>query len=318
MSRIHEALKRAERDRAATQQVDGPSKESIGQQASSQAVQVSTEPEPSPTSAPVVLSDSKVLTDSSKSKFEEWRAKCVRANWNPDPNFLLFSSANPFPAGAEKFRTLRSRLYRVRESQPLRRLLVSSAIPAEGKTFVSANLAQVLVRQGESRVLLIDADLRSPRLHKIMGAPSTPGLADYLQGDYEEWEVIQRGKEEGFFFLPAGKHVTHPAELIASKKFKTFLAHVSDLFDWVVIDSPPALPVSDASVLATMCDGILFVVRAASTPAEVSARGCRELQDGHIIGVVLNGLEKEGTSDPYYGYGTAAYGSNVSGGQGKS
>jgi capsular exopolysaccharide synthesis family protein len=309
MSRIHEALKRAERDRAATQK-DGSSKESIGQQLSSQTVQVSMEPEPLPT--PVGPVDTKVVTDPGKLKFEEWRAKCVRASWNPDPNFLLFSNANPFPAGAEKFRTLRSRLYRVRESQPLRRLLVSSAIPAEGKTFVSANLAQVLVRQGECRVLLIDADLRSPRLHKIMGAPSTPGLADYLQGDYEDWEVIQRGKEDGFFFLPAGTHVTHPAELIAGKKFKTFLADVSNLFDWVIVDSPPALPVSDASVLATMCDGVLFVVRAASTPAEVSARGCRELQDGHIIGVVLNGLEKEGTSDPYYGYGSTAYGSIVS------
>jgi len=308
MSRIHEALKRAERDRAATQK-DGPSKESIGQQTSSQAVQVSTEPE---LPASIGQSETKVVTDPVKLKFEDWRAKCVRATWRPDPNFLLFSSANPFPAGAEKFRTLRSRLYRVRESQPLRRLLISSAIPAEGKTFVSANLAQVLVRQGECRVLLIDADLRSPRLHTIMGAPSTPGLADYLQGDYEDWEVIQRGKEDGFFFLPAGKHVTHPAELIASKKFKTFLADVSDRFDWIIIDSPPALPVSDASVLATMCDGVLFVVRAASTPAEVSARGCKELQDGHIIGVVLNGLEKEGTSDPYYGYGSTAYGSIVS------
>ena len=315
MSRIHEALKRAERDRAATQQMDAPSKDSIGQQVSTQTVQVSREPE---LPASVGPSDAKVVMDSAKLKFEDWRAKCLRATWNPDPNFLLFSSENPFPAGAEKFRTLRSRLYRVRESQPLRRLLVSSAIPAEGKTFVSANLAQVLVRQGESRVLLIDADMRSPRLHKIMGAPSTPGLADYLQGEYKEWEVIQRGKEEGFFFLPAGKHVTHPAELIASKKFRTFLANVSDLFDWVVIDSPPALPVSDASVLATMCDGVLFVVRAASTPAEVSARGCRELQDGHIIGVVLNGLEKEGTSDPYYGYGSTAYGSIVSNGPEKS
>jgi capsular exopolysaccharide synthesis family protein len=315
MSRIHEALKRAERDRAANQP-DGPSTESFGQQKNGQAVQVS--PEPQPVQASVVIAEPKVVPDSAKAKFEEWRAKCVKATWNPDPNFLLFSSENPFPAGAEKFRTLRSRLYRVRESQPLRRLLVSSAIPAEGKTFVSANLAQVLVRQGESRVLLIDADLRSPRLHKIMGAPSTPGLADYLQGDYTEWEVIHRGKEDGFYFLPAGKHVTHPAELIASKKFKTFLADVSELFDWIVIDSPPALPVSDASVLATMVDGILFVVRAASTPAEVSARGCRELQDGHIIGVVLNGLEKEGTSDPYYGYGDTAYGSIAPNSSGKS
>jgi capsular exopolysaccharide synthesis family protein len=274
-----------------------------------------TEPEPLPETPN--LSDATLAAESAKQKFEDWQAKCVRATWHPDPDFLLFSSANPFAVGAEKFRTLRSRLYRVRENQPLRKLLVSSAIPAEGKTFVSANLAQVLVRQGECRVLLIDADMRSPRLHKIMGATSTPGLADYLQGERSEFEVIQRGKEEGFFFLPAGKHVTHPAELIASKKFKSLLSTVSELFDWVIIDSPPALPVSDASVLATMCDGVLFVVRAGSTPSEVCARGCRELQDGHIIGVVLNGLEKEGTSDPYYGYGSTNYGLDATSGNGK-
>jgi hypothetical protein len=91
--------------------MDAPSKDSIGQQVSTQTVQVSREPE---LPASVGPSDGKVVMDSAKLKFEDWRAKCLRATWNPDPNFLLFSSENPFPAGAEKFRTLRSRLYRVR------------------------------------------------------------------------------------------------------------------------------------------------------------------------------------------------------------
>jgi capsular exopolysaccharide synthesis family protein len=314
MSRIHEALKRAEQDRQATHR-DGTEKESSGQPPSGRMV-LSDEPEASPVSAGVV--EANLVTGSGSLRFEELRANCVAATWNPDPKRLLFTNSNPFASGAEQFRTLRSRLYRLRESQPLRRVLITSSIPAEGKSFVAANLAQVLVQQSGCRVLLIDADLRAPNLHKTLGAPLTPGLADYLQGGCSESEVMQRGTQEGLFFIPAGKHVTHPAELIASNKFKGLLDNVSDLFDWVILDSPPTVPVSDASVLAHMCDGVLFVVRGGSTPAEVCSKGCRELQNAPLIGVVLNAVKESGASDPYYGYGTTGYGLNVSAPTGKA
>jgi len=314
MSRIHEALKRAEQDRAATQR-DGAGNESAGPHTSERMV-LSKEPEPLAVSAGVV--DANVAIDSRRLQFEELRANCVAATWNPDPKLLLFSNSNPIASGAEQFRTLRSRLYRLRESQPLHKVLITSSVPAEGKSFVAANLAQVLVRQSGCRVLLIDADLRAPSLHKTLGAPLTPGLADYLQGERRESEVIQRGTEDGLFFISAGKHVTHPAELIASNKFKRLLDNVSDLFDWVILDSPPTVPVSDASVLAHMCDGVLFVVRGGSTPAEVCSKGCRELQNAPLIGVVLNAVKESGSSDPYYGYGTTGYGLNISTSHGKA
>jgi protein-tyrosine kinase len=314
MSRIHEALKRAEQDRQGIQR-DGTGNESSGQQLSDRMV-LSKEPEPSPVSAGVVYAN--VATDSGRLQFEDLQANCVAATWNPDPKLLLFSNSNAIASGAEQFRTLRSRLYRLRESQPLRKVLITSSIPAEGKSFVAANLAQVLVRQSGCRVLLIDADLRAPTLHKTLGAPLTPGLADYLQGGCSESEVIQRGTTDGLFFIPAGKHVTHPAELIASNKFKRLLDNVSDLFDWVILDSPPTVPVSDASVLAHMCDGVLFVVRGGSTPAEVCSKGCRELQNAHLIGVVLNAVKHSDSSDPYYGYGTTGYGLNKSTSHGKA
>jgi protein-tyrosine kinase len=252
------------------------------------------------------------LDSSSPTGFEDLQANCVAATWNPDPKLLLFSNSNAIASGAEQFRTLRSRLYRLRESQTLRKVLITSSIPAEGKSFVAANLAQALVRQSGCRVLLIDADLRAPSLHKTLGAPLTPGLADYLQGGCSESEVIQRGTEDGLFFISAGKHVTHPAELIAGKKFKRLLDDVADLFDWVILDSPPTVPVSDASVLAHMCDGVLFVVRGGSTPAEVCSKGCRELQNANLIGVILNAVKQSDSSDPYYGYGTTGYGLNIS------
>ncbi len=311
MSRIHEALKKAEQDRQ-TIQHDGAPKES-SEQRLSDPMAVSKEP----LTVSTGVMDVHATANSGKLNFEELRANCVSAKWHPDPKLMLFSNDNPFATGAEQFRTLRSRLYRLRESQHLRRVLITSAIPAEGKSFVAANLAQVLVRQSGCRVLLIDADLRSPNLHKTLGAPLTPGLADYLQGERSALEVIQRGSEDGLLFIPAGKHVTHPAELIAGNAFKKLLDTVSEAFDWVILDSPPTVPVSDASVLAQMCDGVLFVVRGGSTPAEVCSKGCRELQNSPLIGVVLNAVKQGSASDPYYGYGNAGYGLNLSGPNGK-
>jgi len=312
MSRIHEALKKAEQDRQ-TIQHDGIAKESSEQRLSDRMV---VSKEPLTVSASVV--DVHSMDNTGKLRFEELRASCVPATWHPDPKLMLFSDNNPFASGAEQFRTLRSRLYRLRESQSLKRVLITSAIPAEGKSFVAANLAQVLIRQSGCRVLLIDADLRSPSLHKSLGAPLTPGLADYLQGERSAIEVMQRGTEDGLLFIPAGKHVTHPAELIAGNAFKKLLDSVSDSFDWVILDSPPTVPVSDASVLAQMCDGVLFVVRGGSTPAEVCSKGCRELQNSPLIGVVLNAVKHSHASDSYYGYGNASYGLNISGSNGKS
>ena len=203
----------------------------------------------------------------------------------PDANLVVFENSNAFFPGAEQFRTLRSRLMRMRETQPLQTILISSAIPAEGKTMVSTNLAYALVRQRGSRVLLVDADLRSPRVHTLLGAPSAPGLADYLQNTAAtELEVMQRGREEGLCFIPAGNHVLHPSELISSDRMKHFLERVKPAFEWIIIDSPPALPVADASVLGGLVDGVLFVVRANATPSEASLKACKELRDAHILG----------------------------------
>jgi receptor protein-tyrosine kinase len=239
-------------------------------------------------------------TGAGRLQFETLWAKCARADWKPNPNAIVFENADPFFPGAEQFRTLRSRLYRMRESQPLQTILISSAIPAEGKTLVSTNLVYALVRQKGCRVLLIDADLRSPRVHIVLGAPANPGLADYLQKTATEFEITQRSREEGLCLIPAGTHVTHPSELISSDRMKDFLDRMRTAFDWIIIDSPPALPVADASVLGGMADGVLFVVRANSTPSEASQKACKELRDAHIIGVVLNTAEETSEYNSYY------------------
>ena len=241
-------------------------------------------------------------------KYDELWANSSRTAWNPDPNLIVFENADPFFPGAEQFRTLRSRLYRMRESQPLQTILISSAIPAEGKTLVSTNLAYSFVRQRGCRVLLIDADLRAPRVHTLLGAPAAPGLADYLQGTATEFQVMQRNSEEGLCVIAAGNHVTHPSELISSDRMKQFLELVRPAFDWIIIDSPPALQLPTPSVLGDrLADGVLFVVRANSTPSEASQKACKELRDAQIIGVVLNTAEESAGYNSYYSgnaYGT--------------
>jgi protein-tyrosine kinase len=308
MSRIHEALKKAEQDRSASL-VDGKLEEPSALIDSRQTVQIATKAEV--VLAPTVTPDSKTQADSEILQLEELRAKCVKTTWNLDPNFLVFSSSKGFPSGAEQFRTLRSRLYRVRETKALKTLLISSSTPAEGKTFVSANLAQALVRQHGCRVLLIDADMRAPRLHQVLGVPPGPGLAEYLQGGRSELEVIQKSQEDEFYFIQAGLHITHPAELISNGGLKQLLARVSGLFDWIILDSPPVLPVSDAVVLATMCDAVLFVVRAGTTPAAVSQKACQQLQDANIVGVVLNSADDSVGSGSYYQYSTYGLGQST-------
>ncbi len=300
MSRIHEALKKAEQERTTTQldpKIEAPVENRAARPAATSPMG------PSAGLRHAAESPSKTAVRPATAA-DELLAACPKLAWKPEPNLLVFSNPDPFTPGTEQFRTLRTRLYRIRENQPLQTLLITSAIPAEGKTLVAANLAYAMIRQRGCRVLLIDADMRAPRLHALLGTPANPGLADYLQGGASEFDVMQRGPQDGLFFIPAGTHVTHPSELISNNQFVQLLETVRPLFDWIIIDSPPALPVADASVLATRADGVLFVVRAGSTPSGSAVKACQELQGANIVGVVLNSVEDSPNYGAYYAYGS--------------
>jgi capsular exopolysaccharide synthesis family protein len=210
---------------------------------------------------------------------------------------LFFDSEVPFALGMEEFRTLRSRLNQFRAGSPLKKLLISSAVPAEGKSFVAANLAQALAKTHDCRVLLIDADLRSPHLHHYLGAPASPGLTDYLSGGIPEWTVIQRSPLPNLCFLPSGSATANAAEILARPRWSRLLEKTAIIFDWIIVDSPPVIPVSDATVLAEACDGVVIVVRAGSTPHPMVQRGQAEFRSTPLLGVVLN---RAATKD-YYG-----------------
>jgi protein-tyrosine kinase len=300
MSRIHEALKKAEQERAAAQPVDNPT--SLPGTATEVIPRA-----PEGSDAPSIFKHSTtvVAQPGNLRRFEDFCQQCAHPHWHPDPNVSIFSNPALSASAAEQFRTLRSRLYQLRGSQQLRTLLIASSIPAEGKTFVTNNLAQAIVRQPDRRCLIIDADLRCSRLHVPLGAPPSPGLTDYLLGEADEVSVIQHGQEGNLCFIPGGKEVANPSELLLNGRLKTLLDRVAPIFDWVILDSPPLLPVADASLLADHVDGVILVVRAASTPTVTAERACQELQGRNVVGVVLNAVEQSQGYGSYYhaGYG---------------
>jgi protein-tyrosine kinase len=306
MSRIHEALKKAEQERAAVQPGERPLPADSGGASPSPPVNA-----PANGGEKVVRTTAMAPLPANFLRFDDLRKHCAHPHWRLDPDVNVFFNPSLSEHGAEQFRTLRSRLYQLRGTQPLRTVLVTSSVPGEGKTFVANNLAQAIVRQPDRRALIIDADLRCSRLHKLLGAPSNPGLTDYLRGAADEMSVIQHGQDGNLCFIPGGTEVTNPSELLSNGKLKTLLDRVTPVFDWVILDSPPCLPVADASVLADLVDGILMIVRAASTPAETAERACQELRGRNLLGVVLNAVEKTHAYGSYYyaGYGYG-YGRN--------
>lgn len=301
MSRIHEALKKAEQERSAGPGVEMPAP--LEERVMIGAPARKTEPSTLTTEAllPGPEASSTVRSSVEYLRFDDLRARCAHPRWNPDPNLNVFLNPALSPHGAEQFRTLRSRLYQLRSNQPLRTVLITSSVPAEGKTFVTNNLAQAIIRQPDRRALIIDADLRCARLHIPLGAPAAPGLTDYLRGEADEMSIIQHGLEGNLCFIPGGNEVTNPSELLSNGQLKKLLDRLAPVFDWVLLDSPPCVPVADPSILADLCDGVLLVVKAGSTPSEVAQRACQEMSGKNVVGVVLNAAEESGL------YGSAYY-----------
>jgi protein-tyrosine kinase len=291
MSRIHEALKKAEQERGLSQPGSRVESTPAGVEVAEAA-----------SAAVPALSSVSAMSFNGDSIVSHSR----QTRWAPDMNCMLFFNSEEHASGMEEFRTLRSRLYQAREKQPLSKILVTSALPKEGKSFTSANLAQVLARQHGRRVLLIDGDLRNPQLHTLLGTEPGPGLFEYLRAEADEFSIIQHGPMENLFFIPAGQYSSNPAELLANGRLRNLLHRLESTFDWVVIDSAPAVPVSDAVRMANDCDGVLLVVRSNSTPSDAARRARREFAERNVIGVVLNGITPE--QSPYMQYYYAAYG----------
>jgi capsular exopolysaccharide synthesis family protein len=194
---------------------------------------------------------------------------------------------------AEAARTVRTSLLFMSPDKPFHTLLITSAGPSEGKTTVACYIATAMA-QANKRVLLIDCDLRRPRLHRVFGGGGQdlgPGLTTTLLEDGAGDPVVPT-VVPNLSVVPAGPIPPNPSELLHSEKFKQFLAKMAGRFDHVIIDSPPVVAVTDASILSTLVDGTVLVVRAHKTRKDYAKHGYRLLADvrGRVAGVLLNAV----------------------------
>ncbi len=221
----------------------------------------------------------------------------------------LFVHYRPRSTAAESVRTIRTNLLFTSPDRPLRNLMVTSPQAREGKTAVSINLA-IAMAQGGARTLLVDTDLRRPRLHRALGLRSDKGVSNYLIGNVSVDDLVQPTEVPNLFLLPRGAEPPNPTELLHTARFRDLLEELRQKFDVAVFDSPPVLPVSDAVVIASQADGVVLVARHDETARQGLAQARRELERGgaRLLGAVLNGLDFERRGYGYHGYYRHRYG----------
>ncbi|MGO9209654.1 MAG: GumC family protein [Terriglobales bacterium] len=213
------------------------------------------------------------------------------------------SYLRPQSQSAEAYRTLRTSILLSSWGAPPKVLLVTSPLAQEGKTTTSVNTAIVLAQRG-ARVLMVDADLRRPSIHKAFGVPQRPGLSEYLTGNISECPTTPWAQLPNLHVLPSGGSPPHPAELLGSAMMNNVLAEWRKQFDHIVIDTPPALSVTDAVLLSVQADSVILVIRSGQTTKQALRRARQLLAyvNSKIIGVVVNAMDLN-ASDYYYYYG---------------
>jgi capsular exopolysaccharide synthesis family protein len=216
------------------------------------------------------------------------------------PQNRLVCFADDESPAAEAFRLLGVRLRHLRRERPLRKVLITSTIPQEGKSMVAANLACTLAQRTQQRVLLLDGDLRRPSLSQVFGLGRIPGLCECLQGERALAKCIYNLESQGFWILPAGSARRNALELLQSGRLSALMDQLSALFEWTIIDSPPVLPLGDTSVWARLADGILLVTRQGTTEKRYLQRGLEALEPKKLIGALLNCSKSSAQSDYYY------------------
>jgi succinoglycan biosynthesis transport protein ExoP len=219
-----------------------------------------------------------------------------------DPRLVTLTAPDTF--AAERYQGLRLKLEQLRAEKALRVIAVTSPGAGDGKTLTSINLAGVLARESDAKILLIDADLRRSSVSMQLGIDAgTAGLADLIAGSKTSLaDLIRRPDTCGFDVLPAGSSSRSVQKLFRAERFTQIIAEARERYDYVLLDTPPLVPVYDAAVLARQVDGVILVVAAAKTPRKLLGAALDLLDASKVIGLVFN----DDTS-PLFGYSDRAY-----------
>ena len=206
----------------------------------------------------------------------------------------------------EQYRHLAANLHHAQKASGVRTVMVTSAVPSEGKTLTATNLALTLSESYQRRVLLIDGDLRRPRLREMFGLPATEGLTDALMAPQKTQLPVHQVTEH-LWVLTSGRMMPDPMSLLVSPAMRQLIDDARASFDWVVVDTPPIAILPDANLLAAMIDTALLVVSAQATPYPLVQRAAQAIGPNRILGVVLNRAEKIGLPASYQYYGAKQY-----------
>jgi len=211
----------------------------------------------------------------------------------------LITVHDPTCSAAEHFRRLKVKLRLM--PKRIRSLLLTSAVEDEGKSTTWLNLAITMARDPDCRVVAVDADLRQSALGKLIDIPNEPGLTDVLRGDVALNEVLRPTSIDGLMLLAAGSEVADPVELLSLSLMEEILRKLVTRYDYVLLDGPPVLAVTDSTVIGAMVDGVVMVIRAFRTQRKAVERAISLLDKSSLTGFVLNGMEHT-RSEYYYKY----------------
>jgi len=209
---------------------------------------------------------------------------------------------NPLSPLAESYRLIRSSLLLSSPDHPPRSILITSMSPKEGKTSTTANLARIL-SQNTQKVLIIDCDMRRPRIHSLFAVSNSYGLSNYLTGATED-NLVKQIEGENISIIPSGSIPPNPAELLHSTRMQHLIESMMKVYDFVLLDSPPVQSVTDCLTLSRLVEGTLLVTRAGKTTYEELESGLKKMHEvhAHILGIIINGLHKSDINSGYYGY----------------
>ena len=223
----------------------------------------------------------------------------------------LVTLSAPESMEAENFKLLKAQVLFPKQGEVPKTILVTSAFPGEGKTYVSTNFAVSLAQGIDEHVLLVDCDLRKPTVHQMFGFPNSDGLYEYLTGQRGLSDLIFRTRVQKLSLITAGRSSSNPADLLGSVTMKSFLDEVKQRYldRFIIVDAPPSQVTAETNVLANYVDAIIFVVMALKTPRETIQRSIENLGRNKVIGIVFNGYSQ--SRKPYYNHYKRYYGKST-------
>jgi capsular exopolysaccharide synthesis family protein len=282
MAKVYDALRRAEAERR--RRADPAVERAVAR--------LDWEPEPVEVPAPPPPAEQ-------ESFFERLLARRKRRDPVADANKRRIALLQPDSFVAEQFRALRGRIDAIAEQRSIRTVAVTSALPGEGKTTAAVNLAIVTALSLGRRILLIDCDLRKPKVHQSLGLRPEAGLGEVLMGELDLEDAVVKAESGNLEILAVRGRPANPSELLASDRMRGLVQEVAQRYHRVILDTPAALGLPDAKIVADLCDGAVMVVRADMTSYDDAQTVLEFLDRDRILGLVLNGAS---VNQGRYGY----------------